>query len=38
MYTRIIEADKKSMKLHPIAFNSFRVSSEVIITGILDHK
>ena len=34
----VTEADKKSaIKWYPIAFNSFSVSTEKMITNILDH-
>ena len=39
VYTYIIkEQIIKVMKRYPIAFNSFSVSSEEIITNILDHE
>ena len=34
----LLKQIKKAMKQHLIAFNSFSVSSEEIITNILDNK
>ena len=35
---QLTEMDKRAMKRHPIAFISFSVSRELIVTSILDHE